>query len=221
MEYVVAVLTGYLLGSIPAASIVARRHGVDLHRTGDGNPGAWNALEQLGGRRAWPAFAGDGAKALAAGLAGMALAGWWAAWAAVAAAMVGHAFPLFARGRGGKAVMCFVGGAYVLSPPAALACTALGAAVTAVRGFAWGARAGVFAFPLAQLATDPVEHVAATGLLMTLIGALFAIRRRGRASDAPAAAPTSSAAAPPADPPAATASRPGRDEHTSGPEART
>ena len=84
-----------------------------------------------------------------------------------------------------KAVMCFVGGAYVLSPLAALACTALGAAVTAVRGFAWGARAGVFAFPLAQLATDPVEHVAASGLLMTLIGALFVIRRRGRASDAP------------------------------------
>jgi glycerol-3-phosphate acyltransferase PlsY len=219
MEYVVAVVTGYLLGSIPVASIVARRHAVDLHRTGDGNPGAWNALEQLGARRAWPAFAGDGAKALAAGLVGLAIGGWWAAWAGVAAAMAGHAAPVFARGRGGKAVMCFVGGAFVLSPLAAIACVLLGAIVAAVRGFAWGARAGVFAFPLTQLATDPLEHVAGTGLLMTLIGALFVLRRRrpARASDAPAGEPTSSGAAPRADPPAVRASRPDHAGRSCGP----
>ena len=50
MEYVLGALIGYLLGSIPVSAWVARRHGVDLHRTGDGNPGAWNALEQLGAR---------------------------------------------------------------------------------------------------------------------------------------------------------------------------
>jgi acyl phosphate:glycerol-3-phosphate acyltransferase len=193
MEYVLAAVIGYLLGSIPVATLVARRHGVDLHRTGDGNPGAWNALEQLGARRAWPVFAGDGGKALAAGLAGHALGGWWVAWTAVAAAMVGHALPLFARGRGGKAVMCFVGGALALSPAAALAGLALGAAVAAAaRDLAAGARVAVFTFPLAQLVTDPVEHVAGTGVLMTLIGALFLLRRRtsGRASSAPGARPT-------------------------------
>lgn len=178
MEYVVAAVTGYVLGSIPAAALVARRHGVDLHRTADGNPGAWNALEQLGARRAWPAFAGDGLKAFVAGLAGQALGGWWVAWTAVAAAMVGHALPLFARGRGGKSVMCFVGGAFALSPIAAVACIALGAAVTAGSGFAWGARAGVFAFPFVQLATDGAERVIGTGVLMALIGVLFALRRR-------------------------------------------
>ena len=56
MEYVLAAMMGYLLGSVPFALLVARRHGVDLYRTGDGNPGAWNALEQLGARRAWPVF---------------------------------------------------------------------------------------------------------------------------------------------------------------------
>src|SRR3954447_17705978 len=154
MEYVVAVVLGYLLGSVQASLIVARRHGVDLYRTGDGNPGAWNALEQLGARRAWPAFIRDAARALAAGLAGLALGGWWTAWAAVAAAMVGHALPVLARGRGGKAVMCFVGGAFVLSPVAAVAGLALAVVVTVVRGPAWGARAGVFAFPFVQLAMD-------------------------------------------------------------------
>ena len=184
MEYVLAAMMGYLLGSVPFSLLVARRHGVDLYRTGDGNPGAWNALEQLGGRRAWPAFAGDAAKGLVAGLAGLATGGWWVAWTGVAGAMVGHALPVFARFRGGKSVMCFVGGAFALSPLAAAACLAACLAVTAVRGFAWGACVGVFAFPLVQLVTDPVAHVAGTGALMCLIGALFLLRRSsGLASD--------------------------------------
>jgi glycerol-3-phosphate acyltransferase PlsY len=177
IEYAIAIAAGYLLGSLPVSPVVAARHGVDLRRTADGNPGAWNALEQLGPRRAWPAFAGDGAKALLAGLIGYAVGDWWTAWAAVAAAMAGHAWPVFNRGRGGKAVMCFVGGGFVLAPLAALACLLLCLAVTAAGGFARGARAGVFAFPLAQLVTDPVEHVAATGVLMTFIGLLFLLRR--------------------------------------------
>jgi glycerol-3-phosphate acyltransferase PlsY len=177
VEYVLAAALGYLLGSIPVALMVARRHGVDLRRTADGNPGAWNALEQLGPRRALPAFLGDGAKGLVAGLAGLAIGGWWGGWAGVAGAMLGHAFPLFARLRGGKSVMTFVGGAFALSPPAALACLALCGAITLAASFKWGARAGVAAFPLVQLATDPVAHVVATGLLMTLIGALFVLRR--------------------------------------------
>jgi acyl phosphate:glycerol-3-phosphate acyltransferase len=181
MNYMVAVVIGYLLGSIPVSLLVARHYGVDLYRTADGNPGAWNALQQLGARRAWPAFAGDGLKALIAGLAGRALGGWWVGWVAVAAAMIGHALPLFAHGRGGKSVMCFVGGAFALSPPAALICLLVCVLLTVIRGFEWGARGGVFAFPLAQLVTDPVAHVAATGILMALIGVLFAVRRRSPA----------------------------------------
>jgi len=38
----------------------------------------------------------------------------------------------------------------------------------------------VFAFPFVQLALDPVEHVIATGALMTLIGLLFLLRSRPR-----------------------------------------
>ena len=192
MEYVAACLIGYLLGSIPVSLIVARRHGVDLRTTGDGNPGAWNALEQLGARRAWPAFAGDALKAALAAAAGLALGGVWAGYAAVGAAMIGHAFPAFAGLRGGKSVMAFVGGGLVLAPLAGLIALAACLIVTAAaRSFAIGARVGVFGFPLAQLLTDPVERVAATGALMTLIGLLFVLRGRGaRASSARGAAPT-------------------------------
>jgi glycerol-3-phosphate acyltransferase PlsY len=190
MEYVLAAVMGYCLGSIPVAALVARRHGVDLHATSDGNPGAWNALEQLGARRAWPAFAGDGAKALVPVAVAHVLWGYWPAWAAAAGAMAGHAFPPPDPRRGGKAVMCFVGAAIALSPPAALACAVLAAVLTAAKDFATGARAAVFAFPLAQLVTDPISHVAGTGVLMTFIGVLFLLRRRpARASAERDAAP--------------------------------
>ena len=185
MEYVAAIIMGYLLGSVPVALLVARRYGVDLRRTGDGNPGAWNALEQLGWRRAWPVFVGDAAKAALAAVIGLRLGGWWVGWAGVAAAMAGHAFPLFAHFRGGKAVMCFVGGGIALSPPAGAAALAVCATVSAATSFKWGARAAIFAYPVLQLAVDPVTHVTATGVLMTMIGALFELDRlRGRAPQA-------------------------------------
>jgi acyl phosphate:glycerol-3-phosphate acyltransferase len=195
MEYVVAVIIGYLLGTVPASLLVARRHGVELRRTGDRNPGAWNALEQLGMRRAWPAFVGDALKGLLAGLAGFALGDWWTAYAGVAAAMAGHAFPWW--GRGGKSVMTFAGGAFALSPLAAGCALGLCGAVSAFSSFRWGARAGVFGYPAIQLAFDPAERVAATGALMCLIGALFLLRRTsGRATSAEAAATTASGAPP-------------------------
>src|SRR5215210_3026945 len=119
---VLAIILGYLLGAIPVALLVARRYGVDLFRTGDGNPGAWNALEALGARRAWPAFVGDGLKGLLAGVVGALLGGGdpGPIYAGVAGAMVGHCFPVFGRFRGGKAVMTFAGGAFALSPLSAV-----------------------------------------------------------------------------------------------------
>jgi glycerol-3-phosphate acyltransferase PlsY len=108
--------------------------------------------------------------------------------------MLGHAFPLFARLRGGKSVMTFVGGMFALAPlPAALALALCVAVSLATRSFAWGARAGVVAVVPLQLALDGVQRTAATGALMCLVGALFALRRRPRTSS-PA---TSARAAPP------------------------
>jgi acyl phosphate:glycerol-3-phosphate acyltransferase len=143
-------------------------------------------------------FAGDAAKGLAAGLAGRALGGVAGAYAGVTGAMLGHAFPLFAGLRGGKSVMAFAGGAFALSPFAAAVSLAACVAVSLARSFAWGARVGVFAFPLVQLAFDPPGRVAATGALMGLIGLRFLaprLRRSGRASSASGAAPTRSGAA--------------------------
>lgn len=182
MREALILLLGYGCGCIPVASLVARRDGVDLRRTADGNPGAWNAMEQLGGRRALPVFVGDALKAFVPGLVGVLLGGWWLGWIGVAGAMLGHALPLQDRGRGGKAVMTFVGGAFALSPLAAGACLLLAAAAWRLRDRALGARLGVAAYPVVQLATDPILHVAGTGVLMTFVGLLFVVRRRPRAT---------------------------------------
>src|SRR4051812_21567569 len=156
MEYGIAALVGYCCGLIPVSLLVAGRYGVDLRRTGDGNPGAWNPLEQLGARRAWPAFVGDGAKAFVPAAAAHALWGFWPAFAVVAGAMAGHAFPLPHPSAGGKSIMCFVGGAFALSPVAAATCALLAAILTAVRSFARGAPAAGFAFPPPPPIPDPL-----------------------------------------------------------------
>jgi glycerol-3-phosphate acyltransferase PlsY len=192
--YALAAIVGYLIGSIPIALIVGRRHGVDLRAVGDRNPGAWNALEQLGPRRAAPVFAGDALKGLVPGLIGLALAGVAGAYAGVAGAMVGHAFPAFASLRGGKSVMTFAGGTFALAPVAAALALALCGAVSLATSFRWGARAGVFAFPVIQLAFAPAGRAAATGALMSIIGLRFAADRLRRRTSAPA---TSARGAPP------------------------
>jgi glycerol-3-phosphate acyltransferase PlsY len=187
----VTIVVGYLIGSIPIANLVAaRRARIDLRTVGDRNPGFWNARETLGRRAAIPVFIGDSAKGVAAALAGAALADpgiWGMAYVGCGAAMVGHAFPVFARFRGGRSILTFAGGAAVFTPIPFLISIAL-LLVTFVirRSFAVAARVGFVALPIVQLVVEGPYRTAATGVLMTFIGARFAMaavaaRRRGDA----------------------------------------
>lgn len=183
---VIAVVAGYLVGSIPVAVLVCARHGIDPRAVGDGNPGYWNVKELLGRRAALPVIVGDTAKGLAAGSVGILLAGsiWGIGYAAVAAAMIGHAYPVFAGFRGGRSILTFAGGLLAVSSVAALIAVGLCAAVSLLSGrFDIGARVGVFGFPFVQLFLEPAHRVAATGALMCIIGLRFVLaavaERRG------------------------------------------
>ncbi|MBT2212041.1 glycerol-3-phosphate acyltransferase [Actinomadura sp. NEAU-AAG7] len=183
----VAVIGGYLLGSVPVAVLVGRAHGFDPRDVGDRNPGFWNMMERLGWKAAVPVFAGDMLKGTAAGLVGLLVSGAESGalgvpdgasvvpvYAAVAAAMAGHSWPVFAGWRGGRSVLAFAGGFAVICPPAfALGLTLLAIGGTALRSFAWGTRLAVFSLPVLQLLFAPVEQVAGTGALMCLIGLRF------------------------------------------------
>jgi acyl phosphate:glycerol-3-phosphate acyltransferase len=176
--------SGYLVGSVPVANLVAHRHGIrDLRQVGDGNPGYWNARETIGARPAWPIFVGDvtkGAIGAALGTAiGTATGGpWWSPSLGGGAAMVGHAFPAFDGWRGGRSVLAFVGTSVVAAPVASAAALTTFAAVWSATGrFDRAARFGIAAFPAIQLVVDGPRRTAVTGALMTFVGLRFASAR--------------------------------------------
>lgn len=115
-----AVLLGYLTGSVPFAYLLARRAGIDVRKAGSGNVGAANVLRTTGAWRGVIVMALDVTKGVAAVALAYVLAG-SAALAAVtgAAAVVGHIYPVWLRFHGGKGVAVAAGVFTMLSPAAA------------------------------------------------------------------------------------------------------
>ncbi len=143
-------LGAFVLGSFPTSVIIARGRGIDLRKVGSGNVGATNLGRALGRRWAFAVMLVDAGKGvLPALVAQRTHAAHPLAIAAVAlAAVLGHTFSLFLKGRGGKGVATSFGAALALAPTAALASLAVYAVlVLAVRFSSVGAIAAVLAFP--------------------------------------------------------------------------
>src|SRR6202035_5137833 len=118
----VALILGYLFGSIPFGLILTKLAGTqDLRSIGSGNIGATNVLR-------------TGHKGLAAatllldmlkGTIAVIIAGYWggpdAAMLAALGAFLGHLFPVWLKFRGGKGVAVYIGVLLGLFWPAALA----------------------------------------------------------------------------------------------------
>lgn len=116
---VLAVLGGYVLGTVPTADLVARRAAggaVDLRSVGSGNPGGANALAVLGTQAGTVVMVGDIGKGAVASALGAAVAGGPGAHLAGTAAVVGHCFPVWNGFRGGKGVAASVGQCLVTFP---------------------------------------------------------------------------------------------------------
>lgn len=180
VDVIIAVVIGYLVGSIPVANAVAKRQAsVDLRTVGDRNPGFWNARETLGKKAAIPVLVGDVAKGVVAAGVGVLIADdgvWGIAYVATAAAMIGHAYPIFANFKGGRSILTFVGGAAVFAPVSvAISVCVLIVVFACTRSLAWGSRAGMLVLPFVHLAVDGPYRTAAMGALMTIIGIRFAI----------------------------------------------
>lgn len=105
-----ALAGAYLIGSIDFAFVVARAKGVDITSVGSGNPGTSNVLRTMGRGPAAMVLVGDMLKGVIAAAIGWVAVGGGdfatqpVAWAAGFLAVVGHAFPVFHRFRGGKGV---------------------------------------------------------------------------------------------------------------------
>lgn len=178
MAPLLAMVIGYLIGSLPVADAVARRAGApNLRDVGDKNPGFWNSRSVLSRNQSLTIFVGDLLKGVISVVVAQELSNDWRVWfLGAAAAMIGHAWPMFARFQGGRSVLTWVGAAIVLSPlPAAFCVLMFVLFWAATRDFSHGVKIGVVLYPFAQWYADGVWSAAATGVLMSIIGVRFAM----------------------------------------------
>ena len=110
VSYPLALVIGYLLGSIPWGIILTRLAGTqDLRSIGSGNIGATNVLRT--GRKGLAAatLILDALKGTAAVIISGYLGGPDAAMLAGLGAFLGHLFPVWLKFRGGKGVAVYIG----------------------------------------------------------------------------------------------------------------
>jgi len=109
------------LGSIDFGVIIPRLGGVDIYASGSGNPGASNVLRVMGRTTAALVVLGDIGKGVGAAALGDLVVGEAAGFAAGAAAVAGHCYPIWHRLRGGKGVAASAGMTLWLEPLLGLA----------------------------------------------------------------------------------------------------
>ena len=126
-----AVLGGYLLGSLPFGYWLPRLvRGEDIRTRGSGNVGATNVFRVYGRRLGIAVALLDLAKGFAAALLGVWAGGALVGVLAGAAAMAGHARPVFLRFEKGGKMVATAGGAFLaLAPIATLCCVGVWRAV--------------------------------------------------------------------------------------------
>lgn len=99
---VVALLVGYLIGSVPTAVWLGRLWGVDLRDGGSGNPGANNAMRLGGFKLALVVLAVEVVKGVSAVAVGSAIGGDPGAVAAGLGAIAGNVYNVWLGFHGGK-----------------------------------------------------------------------------------------------------------------------
>jgi glycerol-3-phosphate acyltransferase PlsY len=127
MTDVLAVVGGYFLGALPFGYWVPKLvRGEDIRTKGSGNVGASNVFRVYGRSLGIPVALLDLAKGFAAASLGLLAGGPLIGVLAAAAAMVGHARPVFLRfAKGGKMVATAGGATLALAPLAAAVCIAV------------------------------------------------------------------------------------------------
>ena len=136
---IIAIVVGYLLGSIPSAYIAARLiRGKDIRQIGGGNVGALNTFQQVGKKTGIAV----GIFEVGKGVAAVAIAYWLLALplyephlfvlAAGLAAIVGHIWSIYLKFTGGNGLATTIGVLVLLMPQQLLIVLALALVLTAI-----------------------------------------------------------------------------------------
>ena len=162
-----AIVIAYLLGGIPFGFLLVKfTKGTDVRESGSGNIGATNVLRTGGPAVGVATLLLDIAKGyLAVWLAAELTAGApeWTSLAALAV-MAGHAYPVFLKFQGGKAVATFIGAFAYLTPLPLAAVLLLFIAVVAATRYISVASilaAATFPFGVWMILHPPVQVTAA------------------------------------------------------------
>jgi len=128
---IIAVIIGYLLGSIPFAYIAGRLiKGVDIRQVGGRNVGTLNVMREIGRVAGLVVLLADmGKGALAVLIAQWLDVSVMFIFAVGLAAVAGHNWPVFLGFRGGRGAATGIGVLFVLAPIASAICFAIGAVV--------------------------------------------------------------------------------------------
>jgi glycerol-3-phosphate acyltransferase PlsY len=132
VEQILAVVVAYLLGSVSFGVLVARSQGIDIHTVGSGNTGTSNVMRVLGKKLGALVLVGDAGKGVLAAALGAVMVDPAFGYVTLLAAVVGHAFPIFHRFRGGKSVATALGGFVVLAPVVGVTLTVIWAVILIV-----------------------------------------------------------------------------------------
>ncbi len=130
--FILTVVAGYLLGSIPTGFLLARARGIDIRTVGSGNIGATNVLRSLGRPAGVLVLLADFLKGwLAAAVVGQCFASWFGSasdpqtheWFAICgglSAILGHNYTCWLYFKGGKGIATSAGVLLALVPWALL-----------------------------------------------------------------------------------------------------
>jgi acyl phosphate:glycerol-3-phosphate acyltransferase len=183
-----AILIGYLLGSVPVATLVSRRRGVDIFTTGTGLAGAANVYRTVGHFHGTVVLAGDAAKGVLTIFVAhrLGVEGTMSLLPGVAALM-GHWRSLFNGFRGGDGLSTLLGITLASLPVLSLPVIGVGivmagfARLTNRHASIWGAGAG-YGLLLAMAPFFPGQIPVIVGIslmaLMVLAHAVVGYRRR-------------------------------------------
>ncbi len=168
----------YLIGGIPFGYVLVRMMtGRDVRASGSGNIGATNVLRTAGRGIAIATLLLDAGKAFfAVWLAAVLLdnSPLWCSAAAIAV-MLGHAFPIYLRFKGGKAVASFLGAFLYLTPlPVVAVLIVFIVVVSATRYISLGSVIAAGTFPLAVWL---ILHPALPVMLAAIAAAVLIIVR--------------------------------------------
>ncbi len=151
LKIIGSLLFCYLFGSIPFSYIIARWvKGIDLRQAGEGNVGARNVWHSVGKVYGFLAGFLDFSKGVVAWAAGKLMAiDSPEIWTLGLAAVIGHAFPIFLKGRGGKGAATAMGFIFCLSPLALIIAGAvMGLAFLIFRDFHLAVAPGMALLPI-------------------------------------------------------------------------